>query len=221
MQRELFLVGESKGVVVATLLGGYDGFRCWVYHVAVDAAHRRKGYGRAMMREAERLLTRTGCPKLNIQVRAHNHGVVEFYERLGYAVDDHISMGKLLTEEMELVFVYNAKSGKISALLDLGHKIVNPESYKCNLCNLTHGNFTERKEWKRFKESTELGLVFLHKDEFEREYGKRFSYPIVLKRDKEFEVFISTEELNEITSPTQLIELLQKRATGEAGHDVI
>jgi ribosomal protein S18 acetylase RimI-like enzyme len=91
-QRELFLVGESNGVILATLLGGYDGFRCWVYHVAVDAAHRRKGYGRQMMREAERLLKRTGCPKLNIQVRAHNLGVVEFYKRMGYTVEDHISM---------------------------------------------------------------------------------------------------------------------------------
>ena len=114
---------------------------------------------------------------------------------------------------MELVFVYNAESGKLSALLDLGHKIVSPESYKCNLCSLTHGNFTERKEWKRFKELTSLDLVFLHKDEFEREYGKRFSYPIVLKKDKGIEVFISTEELNKIVSTTQLIELVQNRAT--------
>ena len=118
-----------------------------------------------------------------------------------------------LLKEMELVFVYNAESGKLSALLDLGHKMVSPESYKCNLCSLTHGNFTEQKEWKRFKESTSLNLIFLHKDEFEREYGKRFSYPIVLKRDKELEVFISTEELNEIGSPTQLIELVQTRST--------
>ena len=93
------------------------------------------------------------------------------------------------------------------------HKIVSPESYKCNLCSLTHGNFTERKEWKHFKESTSLDLVFLHKDEFEQEYGKRFSYPIVLRRDKGLEVFISTEELNEIASPKQLIELVQNRAT--------
>jgi len=99
VQRELFLVGESDGVVLATLLAGYDGFRCWVYHVAVDAAHRRKGYGRQMMRAAERLLECMGCPKLNIQVRAHNQEVVGFYRQLGYAVDDHISMGKLLSPE--------------------------------------------------------------------------------------------------------------------------
>lgn len=52
-----------------------------------------------MMREAERLLKLMGCPKLNVQVRAHNHEVVEFYKRMGYAVEDHISMGKLLSPE--------------------------------------------------------------------------------------------------------------------------
>ena len=98
-QRELFLVGESDGVIVATLLAGYDGFRCWVYHLAVDQAHRRRGYGRQMMMEAERMLRRMGCPKLNIQVRAHNQEVVEFYHRLDYGIDDHISMGKLLSPE--------------------------------------------------------------------------------------------------------------------------
>jgi len=99
MQRELFLIGESNGAVVATLLGGYDGFRGWVYHLAVSATHRRKGYGRQMMLEAEDLLRRMGCPKLNIQVRAHNQEVVAFYKRMGYDVEDHISMGRLLSTE--------------------------------------------------------------------------------------------------------------------------
>jgi len=35
----------------------------------------------------------------------------------------------------------------------------------------------------------------------------------VLKRDKGLEIFIATEELNKIASPTQLIELVQNRAT--------
>ena len=37
-----------------------------------------------------------GCPKLNLQVRASNRQAVAFYERLGYAVEDRVSMGKLL-----------------------------------------------------------------------------------------------------------------------------
>jgi adenine-specific DNA glycosylase len=113
---------------------------------------------------------------------------------------------------MELIFVYNADSNKLSAMLDLAHKIVSPESYQCNLCTLTHGNFTERKEWKQFRDSTPHDLVFLHKDEFEREYRTSFSYPIVLKKNAGLEVFIATDELNGITDTAGLIALVKERA---------
>ena len=40
--------------------------------------------------------TALGCPKLNMQVRATNRAVVAFYERLGYAEEHNISLGKRL-----------------------------------------------------------------------------------------------------------------------------
>lgn len=95
-QRELFLVAERENRVVGTVLGGYDGVRGWIYHLAVDPELRRRGIGRALMREVERRLARVGCPKLNLQVRAGNDGVVRFYERLGYAVEARVSMGKVV-----------------------------------------------------------------------------------------------------------------------------
>ena len=113
---------------------------------------------------------------------------------------------------MDLIFIYNADGGKLNALFDVGHKIVSPDSYKCNLCTLTHGTFTERKAWKHFRESTSLNLMFLHKDEFETQFESRFSYPIVLRREETLEVFISSEELNAMSSPGQLIELITARA---------
>ena len=37
-----------------------------------------------------------GCPKLNMQVRTSNAAVLAFYERLGYAQDQMVSLGKRL-----------------------------------------------------------------------------------------------------------------------------
>jgi ribosomal protein S18 acetylase RimI-like enzyme len=93
-QRELFLVAELGGRVVGTVLGGYDGFRGWVYHLAVHPDRRRKGLGRALMAAIEERLRALGCPKINLQVRARNRATAAFYERLGYCVEDHVSMGK-------------------------------------------------------------------------------------------------------------------------------
>ena len=96
MQRELFLVGEFQGDVVGTVIAGFDGYRGWVYHLAVDPRCRRRGFGRELMREAEARLRALGCPKLNLQVRSSNTEVIEFYERLGYSIEDRASLGKIL-----------------------------------------------------------------------------------------------------------------------------
>lgn len=78
---------------------GYEGHRGWINYLAVDPDHQRLGYGRALMAEAERLLRAEGCPKINLQIRATNQGVIEFYRRLGYAVDEVVSMGKRLEHD--------------------------------------------------------------------------------------------------------------------------
>ena len=96
VQPELFLVGEVDGRVVATVIGGYDGVRGWVYHLAVARDDRRCGHGRAMMRALEDRFAALGCPKINLQILAHNVEVARFYERLGYHVEERVSMGKVL-----------------------------------------------------------------------------------------------------------------------------
>ena len=94
--RDLFYVAVVDGVVVGTVLGGYDGHRGWIYSVAVDADHRRRGIGSALLRRLEAELRRLGCLKANLQVRTRNSGVVAFYESLGFTADAVISMGKRL-----------------------------------------------------------------------------------------------------------------------------
>lgn len=96
VQPDLFLVAELEGRVVGTTMAGYDGHRGWVHLVAVAPEAQRRGVGRALMVEAERRLAALGCPKLNLQVRGSNRGVVAFYERLGYGVEDRVSLGKRL-----------------------------------------------------------------------------------------------------------------------------
>jgi ribosomal protein S18 acetylase RimI-like enzyme len=96
VQPELFLVGLLEGSVIATVMAGFDGHRGWVNYLAVAEKHRRRGLGRTLMERVERDLTGMGCPKLNMQIRASNAAVVAFYEKLGYAPEQLISLGKRL-----------------------------------------------------------------------------------------------------------------------------
>ena len=94
VQSDLFLVAEINQELAGTAMAGFDGHRGWVYYLAVDPAYRRKGIGTALMNKAERLLSQIGCSKLNLQIRANNSEGRAFYEKLGYGVEDRISMGK-------------------------------------------------------------------------------------------------------------------------------
>ena len=96
---DLFLVGAIRGEVVGSVMVGYDGHRGWINYLAVDPDHRKEGFGRALMVEAELRLLREGCPKVNLQVRATNPEVVAFYQRLGYEVEEMVSMGKRLVRD--------------------------------------------------------------------------------------------------------------------------
>lgn len=96
MQAELFLVGEFEGRIVASAMAGFDGHRGSVYYLAVDPRHQHMGHGRELMARVEAQLLALGCPKLNIAVRTSNESVLAFYRRLGYSVDDVVSLGKRL-----------------------------------------------------------------------------------------------------------------------------
>jgi ribosomal protein S18 acetylase RimI-like enzyme len=93
---DLFLVGVLDGTVVASVMAGYEGHRGWLNYLAVDPARQREGLGRAIVTEAEGRLRASGCPKVNLQVRTPNRAAIDFYRRIGYSLDDVVSMGKRL-----------------------------------------------------------------------------------------------------------------------------
>jgi ribosomal protein S18 acetylase RimI-like enzyme len=91
---ELFLVATLGGKVVGTCMAGYEGHRGWINYLAVSPDYRRQGIAARLMAAAEEKLKAFGCPKINLQVRKTNTQVIQFYERLGYKVDDVVGMGK-------------------------------------------------------------------------------------------------------------------------------
>ena len=96
---ELFLVGALDGRLIATVMIGYEGHRGWINYLAVHPEHRRCGHARKIMAAGENLLSSLGCPKINLQVRTTNRSVLEFYQALGYAADDVVSLGKRLEHD--------------------------------------------------------------------------------------------------------------------------
>lgn len=96
VQPHMFLVGVLDTTVIATIMAGYEGHRGWLNYLAVSPEHQRHGIGRRMVEEATALLQAAGCPKINLQIRTSNTDVIAFYKRLGFTIDDVVSMGKRL-----------------------------------------------------------------------------------------------------------------------------
>lgn len=101
VQPDMFLVGILGGNVIASVMAGYEGHRGWLNYLAVAPQHQRCGYAAKIVAEAEQRLHTTGCPKINLQIRSSNEAVIEFYRRIGYSVDDVVSMGKRLDHDCE------------------------------------------------------------------------------------------------------------------------
>ncbi len=99
VDRDLFVMGELNGDIVATVMGGYEGHRGWINYLAVAPKHRQKGYGRVIMAEVERRIRAKGCPKINLQVRSTNTEVISFYRSIGYQVDEVVSLGKRFVDD--------------------------------------------------------------------------------------------------------------------------
>jgi ribosomal protein S18 acetylase RimI-like enzyme len=85
---DLFLVGEEDGKIIGTVLGGFDGRRGMVYHLAVDDQYRNQGIGEMLMDELERRLKEKGCIRCYLLVTVENESAVRFYEKRGW---DHMS----------------------------------------------------------------------------------------------------------------------------------
>jgi hypothetical protein len=131
----------------------------------------------------------------------------------------------------KLVFVYNAQSGILNAVKDSLHKTFAPKTYQCNLCAVTFGSVTMKREWKRFVENLDITVEFLHIDEFESRYSggeaARFGpYPAVFIVKEELHsgaagpaaspaALISAEEINSITSLSELMDLVTKKLNAE------
>jgi len=81
---DLFLVADFDGEVIGTILGGFDGRRGIVYHLAVSESHRKQGVGESLMNELEVRLRRKGCIRCYLLVTLDSQKNVDFYLKRGW-----------------------------------------------------------------------------------------------------------------------------------------
>ena len=89
---DLFLVGEADGRIIGSVIGGYDGRRGLIYHLAVDPAFRGQGIGSHLMDEVESRLRAKGCLKSYLLVTEDNQEVESYYRNRGWYPMDTVHL---------------------------------------------------------------------------------------------------------------------------------
>ncbi len=82
---DLFIVAELNDKLIGTVIGGFDGRRGFIYHLAVDPAHRAQGIGGRLMDEVEARLRAKGCRRCYLFVTPDNPEAMQYYEKRGWA----------------------------------------------------------------------------------------------------------------------------------------
>ena len=97
----LFFIAMENGKIVGTIMAGYDGHRGWIYSLAVIPEKRKANVGTKLLKHTENELKKLGCVKINLQIYKNNKIVKEFYLKNGYDIEERISMGKEIPENIK------------------------------------------------------------------------------------------------------------------------
>jgi len=91
---DLFIVAEVNGIIIGTILGGFDGRRGMIYHLAVEDSYRKNGIGTELMNELENRMKQRGCIRSYLLVTDDNLDAIRFYETAGWEKMDLLIYGK-------------------------------------------------------------------------------------------------------------------------------
>ena len=78
------LVALAQGKVVGTIIGGHDGRRGLIGHLAVAEPFRRKGLGRRLAAGCLKKLEKAGIPRTHLMVIQSNRLGLSFWKKIGW-----------------------------------------------------------------------------------------------------------------------------------------
>lgn len=94
------LVALAGPKIIGSVMSGDDGHRAWIYYLAVDPNHQRRGLGAQLVKAAESWAEKRGVRKIQLMIRPDNEIVREFYQSAGFDETPRLVMAKWLDKEM-------------------------------------------------------------------------------------------------------------------------
>jgi ribosomal protein S18 acetylase RimI-like enzyme len=95
---DLFMIACDGERIIGSVIGGFDGRRGMIYHLAVANGYRNQGIASRLMEEVENKLRALGCIRCYLFVTPDNHVAKQFYENRGWKPMKIIPFAKDLSE---------------------------------------------------------------------------------------------------------------------------
>lgn len=120
-----------------------------------------------------------------------------------------------MRQKPKLHFVYNVDATPLALLLDFVHRILDPATYPCRLCDLTYGRFIKKASWSRFVAELPVDARFHLRAGFRRAFPdqavERLPAVFVERRSGETRVLISAKDLDGVRDLEGLQSLVERR----------
>jgi ribosomal protein S18 acetylase RimI-like enzyme len=96
---DLFLIGRKKEKIIAVVMGGFDGRRGYIHHLAVDPEHQKKGYGKEIIDRLVEIFRQKEIHKVHLFIEKANNKVITFYKKLGWELRKDLTMMSYVPDE--------------------------------------------------------------------------------------------------------------------------
>jgi ribosomal protein S18 acetylase RimI-like enzyme len=89
-------VAEDEGSIVGAAVTAFDGWRAYIYHVAVTRDHRGEGIAQQLMSEGEKILRARGANRVYLLVNENNTAGIALSASMGYDPEGDVAFVKEL-----------------------------------------------------------------------------------------------------------------------------
>jgi hypothetical protein len=149
-----------------------------------------------------------GCPNRTAFTRPAKHDILHPHEGHNVTEGSQVAIRKLH-------FVYNVDATPQALIKDFIHRLWDPDTYPCRLCDVTYGRFVKKPGWQLFLKTLPLRSAFYTRDHFIRKFPAHAQtvFPIVLAEDERgtLTTFISADDFLVIPTLEALKDEVTKR----------
>ena len=96
---EFLLITKIDEKVIGVVMGGFDGRRGYVHHLAIDPKYQKKGFGRLLIDELMKRFREKKIHKVHLFIEKRNKGVISFYQKLGWVMRNDLVMMSFVPDQ--------------------------------------------------------------------------------------------------------------------------